>query len=570
MHDAVPVKTPVAFKIPPPPKAREAPQPRAQKAASKVAAPPAVARTEGDWREGRPKEDPEKMKRWGYISAKPSEFLIHMRNGSVVKRSSGQGATCFKRPRDSVAIVPTSLQRLKFTADQVTKEKVGVAIAGLAVFRIADPMLAFRVLNFSYPERAQEKLQETLGDMLIGATRRLVANHSVEECLQKRKSALASELLYEVAPVVGGQGRPDDVTVQGWGVVLDTIEIQEVRVQSDAIFAQMQAPFRTALEREATIARAALAKETRLRQAKDQLEVDAAELENARAIDQARAEEEKEKAARAKTLALLRVENKSAVDKRTLEERAVMEAQEREVERAAAEGHLLSEQRLVAERAGAVRQEDLLRQEHVERLEAKRAKAQLELEQRAAERQRQRELASAQREKEVELEALRKRAELAEREAELAAEIANRDAAQELARLAREREEHEAWLALEQTEREVLAAKDALAKARLVADIERDALLAEANHAEQLRAVDVLRRRATVAKDEAATKAQLLLAERLPDLANAVGQKFGEIKLTQIGGEGGLNLSPAVSAFGEVVTLAKSLLAQQSTRDDDA
>jgi hypothetical protein len=108
------------------------------------------------WRAGKPVEDPEKTKRWGYVSAKPSEFLVHVRRGEVRKGSSGQGATCFKWPRDSIAIVPTSLQRLHFRADQVTMERVGVEVTGLAVYRIADPLLAYRVLNFSFPERAQE------------------------------------------------------------------------------------------------------------------------------------------------------------------------------------------------------------------------------------------------------------------------------------------------------------------------------------------------------------------------------------------------------------------------------
>jgi flotillin len=107
------------------------------------------------WRAGKPVEDPEKIKPWGLISAKPSEYLVHVRNGKVLHASSGQGASCFKWPRDAVAIVPTSLQQLRFHADQVTLERVGVEVTGLAVYRIADPLLAYRVLNFSYPERAQ-------------------------------------------------------------------------------------------------------------------------------------------------------------------------------------------------------------------------------------------------------------------------------------------------------------------------------------------------------------------------------------------------------------------------------
>ena len=159
-------------------------------------------REEAGWRAGRPVEDPTKTRRWGFVTVKPSEFLIHCRRGRVLD-SSGQGATCFKWPWDSIAVVPTSFQRIQFVAEQVTRERVGVAITGLAVYRIAEPLLAFRVLNFSYPERAQQKLVETLTDMFVGATRRLVANLGVEECMQKRKRALAHELLREVAPVVG-------------------------------------------------------------------------------------------------------------------------------------------------------------------------------------------------------------------------------------------------------------------------------------------------------------------------------------------------------------------------------
>jgi regulator of protease activity HflC (stomatin/prohibitin superfamily) len=213
-------------------------------------------RMENEWRGNRPSEDPEKTKRWGFVTAKPSEFLVHVRRGRVLARSSGQGASCFKWPRDSVAVVPTSLQRLSFKADQVTRERVGVEVAGLAVYRVAEPLLAYRVVNFSYPERAQQKLEETLTAMFVGATRRLVATLSVDDCLEKRKEALAGELLREITPIVGGEGRPDDSTQKGWGIVIDTIEIQEVRVLSERVFAAMQAPYRAALEQRAREARA--------------------------------------------------------------------------------------------------------------------------------------------------------------------------------------------------------------------------------------------------------------------------------------------------------------------------
>ncbi|WP_437927613.1 SPFH domain-containing protein [Sorangium sp. So ce291] len=202
------------------------------------------------WRAGKPAEDPEKLKRWGRISAKPSEYLIHMRRGQL-RPTSGQGASCFKLPGDSVAVVPTTVQKLQFEADQVTLEKVGVEVTGLAVYRIVDPLIAFRMLNFSFPERAQEKLEALLVDMFAGAVRRLVANLSVEECLTRRKEGLAGELMREIAPVVSGRGSADDTTDKGWGVLIDTIEIQDVRILSPAVFGNLQAHYRQEQERKA-------------------------------------------------------------------------------------------------------------------------------------------------------------------------------------------------------------------------------------------------------------------------------------------------------------------------------
>ncbi len=316
------------------------------------------------WREGKPVEDPAKTKRWGFVIAKPSEYLIHVRGGRLRERSSGQGATCFKLPWDSVAIVPTSLQRLAFRADQITTEKVGVEVVGLAVYRIVEPRVAFRVLNFSYPERAQQKLEHTLGAMCVGATRRLVANLGVEQCLSKRKSALADELLAEVAPVVGGSGSVEDSTHRGWGIVVDTIEIQEVRVLSGRVFEAMQAPYRAALDREARQARA--------------------DAERAVALAETAAKQEIDEARRAAEASLREREAQAEIDAHALrteaqqrrvalarfEREATLEARRAEAEIALVEGRARSEVELAAARAERERLEGRARLAIAEQLPA--------------------------------------------------------------------------------------------------------------------------------------------------------------------------------------------------------
>jgi hypothetical protein len=370
-----------------------------------------------------------------------------------------------------VAVIPTSLQQLRFRADQVTLERVGVEVVGLAVYRIADPLVAYRVLNFSFPERAQEKLEETLSSMFCGAARRLIANLAVDDCLQKRKEALADELLREVAPVVGGTGSPDDDNPRGWGIVVDTIEIQEVRVLSEAVFRQMQAPFRSGLDRRARIAKAEAEKEVTAREAACARDIEEARIAQTLAVAEKKTglslrqaeiarEEELKKATIARELAAARLQD----DAQLRERRAVLELQERE-----------------AATARALVLEELRRKE----AEARLATHALLLQ-------------------------------AAQKEAELAA----------------------------------LRREQRLADERSVADgvrIQGEAAAAVATAKAEAEALT------------ASTEARLHLAKNLPALAGAVGQKFGEVKVTTIGGGDGANpFGQVAQAVAAVVDLVKA------------
>ena len=416
-------------------------------AGTQLASAGGMERENDGWRAGRPVEDPAKTKRWGFVAAKPSEFLVHCRRGRVLK-TSGQGATCFKWAWDSVAVVPTSFQKVGFVADQITLERVGVGIKGMAVYRIAEPLLAYRVLNFSYPERAQEKLEETLTDMLMGATRRLVANLTVDQCLQKRKAALADELLRELAPVLGGDGRPDDATDRGWGVVLDTVEIQEVRVLSDRVFDAMQAPFRAALERQSREARAEAEKRGALAEAAARREVHEATIEADASLRARQAE-----------VALREEEARAREAQRRIE--LAFETERSRVEDARARQALLADEA----QAGIDAHDTVLRGRE---LEAARARV--------------------------------------------------------------------AWLA--EDERRRAGAQVGLEVGRAEAEVARARAQAEA--------------------ESAAARARLTVAHKLPELAAAVGARYGEINITQIG-SGDSPFSSITQAVASLLTLARDI-----------
>lgn len=184
----------------------------------------------------------------------------------------GQGVSCFAWPWESVAILPTTLTKLAFVADQITLEKVGVQVSGLAVYRIAEPRVAFAMIDGGDPGAIGEVLRE----MFVGATRRIVSGLSLDECLTHRKARVAAALMQEIAPVLAGEGHGTQATGRGWGVVLDTIEIQDVRVLSPEVFSRLQAPYR------ATLKLAALHAESEVAETQ-------ARLAHARALDEERA-----------------------------------------------------------------------------------------------------------------------------------------------------------------------------------------------------------------------------------------------------------------------------------------
>ncbi|HSD86644.1 MAG TPA: hypothetical protein VLB44_03990 [Kofleriaceae bacterium] len=338
----------------------------------------AIERYQEGWRSGKPVEDPEKLKRWGYVGAKPSEYLVCTHRGQVDRKRSGQGMRIFKWPWLSISIVPTTLQRIEFTADQVTRERVGVTVTGIAVYRIAEPLLAFRVLNFTYGEAASEKLAATMREMFVGAARRLIANLALEECLTRRKESIAGYLMEEIAPVVGGEGSPDDTTAKGWGVVIDTIEIQQVRIQSQQVFAHLQAPYRAEIAARAELAELDRQRQLAERRAETERLSKEAQLDAMRATRmlEARTEAEtaeveaREAGRRAEMAAAAARRNAEIERDRVLHQISIAEAQRRA--KAAAEVAALEAERM---RLEATHAQTVLEREQHQQLESARQAA---------------------------------------------------------------------------------------------------------------------------------------------------------------------------------------------------
>ena len=69
-----------------------------------------------------------------FVEAKPNEWLLVIRDGKLVK--SGIGLKAYIGLTDSYVKFPSKIERVTFTANNVTKEMQGVIITGFAFWSV--------------------------------------------------------------------------------------------------------------------------------------------------------------------------------------------------------------------------------------------------------------------------------------------------------------------------------------------------------------------------------------------------------------------------------------------------
>ncbi len=177
------------------------------------------------------------LKRIGYITASPAEFVIHQRFGRL--RHAGRGISAWKWPLiDRYYILPATTNSISFAADQITAENQGVEVSGFAMWKISAPDRTITSFEFDGTNAAVEKIGVNLKDVVESAIRHQVANMTIEDVLRKRGSIIL-QLKQELAYIA-----------EQWGIAIETVEIKNVRIMSAQVFANMQAKFRDAVRLE--------------------------------------------------------------------------------------------------------------------------------------------------------------------------------------------------------------------------------------------------------------------------------------------------------------------------------
>lgn len=176
-------------------------------------------------------------RRFGYVTASPCDFVIHTRRGRILH--SGLGLSVFCLPWwDRCCVIPATANNISFLADQITQENQGVQIEGFAIWKVREPDKTYLHFDFSRADDPIARISAYLKDVVESAIRHQVANMTIEDVLRKRGSII--HRLKEELSYITGQ----------WGLVMDTIEIKNVRIMSAQLFANMQARYRDAIRLE--------------------------------------------------------------------------------------------------------------------------------------------------------------------------------------------------------------------------------------------------------------------------------------------------------------------------------
>ena len=172
--------------------------------------------------------------RFSYRSSTPNEWMLVIRNGQLHK--CGIGIHSFISLGDQIVKFPSKINKVKFTAQQVTKEMQGLEVSGVilwSIYREKDgPFKAYKCLGEDLKQKEPYTANENLAGMCSGIVRHHIANSSIEEVI-KNRDLIRSTIKKSMSDIING-----------WGVWLESVEIIDVKILSGSLFSNLQTPFR--------------------------------------------------------------------------------------------------------------------------------------------------------------------------------------------------------------------------------------------------------------------------------------------------------------------------------------
>lgn len=166
-----------------------------------------------------------------------------MNNGKM--KQAAIGLSTWTSPGDTVAIFPSKVNKINFSASQVTNEMSGLEVSAMicwVVNRQGDgPMKAYVSLGKDLEKTDPRVTNELIAKMASAVIRNQISNATTNDILKSRdmmREAIKSEI---------------SKVTEGWGVWLETIEITDVKILSKKLFDDLQVTFLEDNNKKATL-----------------------------------------------------------------------------------------------------------------------------------------------------------------------------------------------------------------------------------------------------------------------------------------------------------------------------
>jgi regulator of protease activity HflC (stomatin/prohibitin superfamily) len=152
--------------------------------------------------------------------------MIVIRNGEQIKK--GIGLSTWIMPGDQAITFPSQLNQVNFNALQVTSEMQGVEVAGMiiwSIYREEDgPFKCYKSFGVDLQQPVPKVANDKLQSMAVSIVRDRIANMTIDEILKNRQK-LRDGVKSEIQKLL-----------TGWGMWLETCEIQDVKISSGSLF----------------------------------------------------------------------------------------------------------------------------------------------------------------------------------------------------------------------------------------------------------------------------------------------------------------------------------------------
>ena len=175
-----------------------------------------------------------------FITANPNEYLIVGHRGQIINR--GVAARAFLWPGTPYVLLSSTQQEASFEMTQESRDGIPLRFKGIVVYRVVTPELSAQLFNFA-DGHGHDAIQSLLSHMCLGELRALVAQMTMKECIEQRKTTLTDAVAAAVQQVVQGQGeRP------GWGITLDVVQVAQVFIVDQELRRHLEAEVRNQIK----------------------------------------------------------------------------------------------------------------------------------------------------------------------------------------------------------------------------------------------------------------------------------------------------------------------------------